>query len=70
MNKLHKLYEIEKLGGIRIVRAGRKYDGNGKKIQQNVEEVQSRLKDERVEVSTGDVIKIIMNGQQELYLSN
>ncbi|MGI6093010.1 MAG: YbaB/EbfC family nucleoid-associated protein [Veillonellaceae bacterium] len=37
-----------------------------KKIQQNVEEVQSRLKDERVEVSTGDVIKIIMNGQQEV----
>lgn len=37
-----------------------------KKIQQNVEDVQSRLKDERVEVSTGDVIKITMNGQQEV----
>lgn len=37
-----------------------------KKIQQNVEDVQSRLRDERVEVSTGDVIKITMNGQQEI----
>ena len=37
-----------------------------KKIQQNVEDVQSRLRHERVEVSSGDVVKIIMNGQQEV----
>lgn len=37
-----------------------------KKLQQNVEDVQSRLSDERIEVASGDVIKIIMNGQQEV----
>lgn len=37
-----------------------------KKLQQNVEDVQSRLKNERIEVSSGDVIKITMNGQQEV----
>lgn len=37
-----------------------------KKLQQNVEDVQNQLKNERVEVSSGDVIKITMNGQQEV----
>lgn len=37
-----------------------------KKLQQNVEDVQNQLKSERVEVSSGDVIKITMNGQQEV----
>jgi DNA-binding YbaB/EbfC family protein len=37
-----------------------------KKVQQNVDQVQEQLKQERIEVSSGDVIKIILNGQQEL----
>lgn len=37
-----------------------------KKLQQNVEDIHSRLRDERIEVASGDVIKIIMNGQQEV----
>ncbi|WP_371370715.1 YbaB/EbfC family nucleoid-associated protein [Sporomusa aerivorans] len=37
-----------------------------KKVQQNVDNAQDQLKQERVEVSSGDVIKIIVNGQQEL----
>lgn len=37
-----------------------------KKVQQNVDQVQEQLKNERVEVSSGDVMKIIMNGQQEM----
>lgn len=37
-----------------------------KKLQQNVEDIQSRLKDERIELSSGDVIKITVNGQQEV----
>ncbi|HAK72602.1 MAG TPA: nucleoid-associated protein, YbaB/EbfC family [Sporomusaceae bacterium] len=37
-----------------------------KKVQQNVDQVQDQLKQERIEVSSGDVIKIILNGQQEL----
>jgi len=37
-----------------------------KKVQQNVDQVQEQLKKERIEVSSGDVIKIVLNGQQEL----
>lgn len=37
-----------------------------KKVQQNVGDLQDKLKNEQVEVSSGDVIKIIMNGQQEV----
>lgn len=37
-----------------------------KKVQQNVDQVQEHLKQERIEVSSGDVIKITLNGQQEL----
>ncbi|MEN6414453.1 MAG: YbaB/EbfC family nucleoid-associated protein [Veillonellales bacterium] len=37
-----------------------------KKVQQNVGNLQDKLKNEQVEVSSGDVIKITMNGQQEV----
>jgi DNA-binding YbaB/EbfC family protein len=37
-----------------------------KKVQQNVENVQDQLKAQQIEVSSGDVIKLIVNGQQEL----
>ncbi|HML31736.1 YbaB/EbfC family nucleoid-associated protein [Sporomusa sphaeroides] len=37
-----------------------------KKVQQNVDTVQEGLKQERIEVSSGDVIKITVNGQQEV----
>lgn len=37
-----------------------------KKVQQNVDNVQDHLKTERIEVSSGDVIKLTLNGQQEL----
>lgn len=37
-----------------------------KKVQQNVDTVQEQLKQERIEVSSGDVVKVIVNGQQEL----
>jgi len=37
-----------------------------KKVQQNVDNVQDHLKAERIEVSSGDVIKLTLNGQQEL----
>lgn len=37
-----------------------------KKVQQNVDQVQEHLKQERIEVSSGDVVKITLNGQQEL----
>lgn len=37
-----------------------------KKVQQNVDNVQEQLKQERIEVSSGDVVKITVNGQQEL----
>ncbi|MBC8015923.1 MAG: YbaB/EbfC family nucleoid-associated protein [Sporomusaceae bacterium] len=37
-----------------------------KKVQQNVDNVQGQLKSERIEVSSGDVIKLTLNGQQEL----
>lgn len=37
-----------------------------KKVQQNMDTVQEQLKQEKIEVSSGDVVKIIVNGQQEL----
>ena len=37
-----------------------------KKVQQSVDTVQDNLKAQRVEVSSGDVIKLTLNGQQEL----
>lgn len=37
-----------------------------KKVQQNVENVQEQLKLQQIEVSSGDVIKLTVNGQQEL----
>ena len=37
-----------------------------KKVQQNVENVQDHLKAQQLEVSSGDVIKLTLNGQQEL----
>jgi len=37
-----------------------------KKVQQNVDNVQDQLKSQRIEVSSGDVIKLTLNGQQEL----
>ncbi|SDF23945.1 YbaB/EbfC family nucleoid-associated protein [Sporolituus thermophilus] len=37
-----------------------------KKIQQNVENVQENLKNERIEVSSGDVIRVVINGQQDI----
>lgn len=37
-----------------------------KKVQQNVDSIQEQLKQEKIEVSSGDVVKVIVNGQQEL----
>lgn len=37
-----------------------------KKVQQNVDNLQNDLKLQRIEVSSGDVIKLTLNGQQEL----
>ena len=37
-----------------------------KKFQQNVNTVEAQLEQEHIEFNSGDVIKIIMNGQQEL----
>ncbi|SMC94799.1 YbaB/EbfC family nucleoid-associated protein [Sporomusa malonica] len=37
-----------------------------KKVQSNVDNIQEQLKQERIEVSSGDVVKITVNGQQEL----
>lgn len=37
-----------------------------KKVQQNVDNVQDQLRQERIEVNSGDVVKITVNGQQEL----
>ena len=37
-----------------------------KKVQQNVDNVQDHLKAQHIEVSSGDVIKLTLNGQQEL----
>ncbi|SEO77341.1 MULTISPECIES: YbaB/EbfC family nucleoid-associated protein [Propionispora] len=37
-----------------------------KKLQQNVDTIQGQLKNERLEVTSGDVIKVVINGQQEI----
>jgi DNA-binding YbaB/EbfC family protein len=37
-----------------------------KKVQQNVDSVQEQLKQEKIEVSSGDVVRVIVNGQQDL----
>lgn len=37
-----------------------------KKMQQNMEEAQRQLKDQRIEVESGDVVKVIVNGQQDV----
>jgi len=37
-----------------------------KKVQQNVDHVQDHLKSQHIEVSSGDVITLTVNGQQEL----
>ncbi len=39
-----------------------------KKVQQNIDEVQQQLKNEVIDVSSGDVMKIIVNGQQEIVM--
>ncbi|QJW47992.1 YbaB/EbfC family nucleoid-associated protein [bacterium BFN5] len=37
-----------------------------KKVQQNVQSIQEQLRNERIEVSSGDVIKVVVNGQQDV----
>ncbi|EGO62388.1 YbaB/EbfC family nucleoid-associated protein [Acetonema longum] len=37
-----------------------------KKLQQNVADMEDQLKHEQVEVSSGDAVRVIMNGQQEV----
>jgi len=37
-----------------------------KKLQQNVQNIQDQLKNEKIEVSSGDVIKVTVNGQQDI----
>lgn len=37
-----------------------------KRLQQNVNQVQEGLKDERIVVSSGDVITVTLNGQQDI----
>ena len=37
-----------------------------KKVQQNVDAIQQQLKLETIDVSSGDVLKVCINGQQEL----
>jgi DNA-binding YbaB/EbfC family protein len=37
-----------------------------KKLQQNVDNVQEQLKNERIVVSSGDVISLVVNGHQEI----
>jgi len=37
-----------------------------KNIQNNVAYVQERLQNERIEVSSGDAIKVVVNGQQSI----
>jgi hypothetical protein len=37
-----------------------------KKVQQNVDAAQEQLKQERIEVSSGDVVKVVVNGQQDI----
>jgi DNA-binding YbaB/EbfC family protein len=37
-----------------------------KKVQQNVDAAQEALRQERIEVSSGDVVKVVVNGQQDI----
>lgn len=37
-----------------------------KKVQTNVDGIQDQLKQQQIEVSSGDVVKILVNGQQEI----
>ncbi|MDT8900986.1 YbaB/EbfC family nucleoid-associated protein [Anaeroselena agilis] len=37
-----------------------------KKVQQNVSQAEEQLKSERIEVSSGDVVKVVVNGQQTI----
>lgn len=37
-----------------------------KKVQQYVGQAEEKLKAERIEVSSGDVVKVVVNGQQEI----
>ena len=37
-----------------------------KKVQQNLDLTQESLKKERLEVSSGDVVKVVVNGQQDI----
>lgn len=39
-----------------------------KKVQQNVDNIQQQLKNEVIDVSSGDVMKIVVNGQQEVVM--
>lgn len=39
-----------------------------KKVQQHVSQREEELKNERIEVSSGDVVKVIVNGQQTVLL--
>lgn len=35
-----------------------------KKVQQSVSQAEEQLKNERIEVASGDVVKVVVNGQQ------
>ncbi len=37
-----------------------------KKVQQNIDGMQEQLKMEKVETASGDVVKIVVNGHQEI----
>ncbi|MBP2643062.1 MAG: Nucleoid-associated protein [Firmicutes bacterium] len=37
-----------------------------KKVQQYVSQTEEQLKNERIEVTSGDVVKVIINGQQTI----
>lgn len=37
-----------------------------KKLQQNIETAQDELKNEKIMVSSGDVVTVVLNGHQEL----
>lgn len=37
-----------------------------KKVQQHVSQAEEQLKSERIEVASGDVVKVVVNGQQTI----
>lgn len=37
-----------------------------KKVQTNVQEIQNNLQNERVNAASGDVVSVVVNGQQDL----